>query len=441
MIIVKKKTYVLFRVDNENHLCDNENMARRILHVDQNCYFASVEMIAHPEYRNVPMAVVGNIEKRHGIVLAKNALASKAGVKTAEVFWQAQQKCPNLVKAQAHYDKYTYYSKKLREMYGEYSDRVEPFGLDECWIDLTDSYPDRSAKDIADEIRMRVKTEFKLTCSIGVSFNKAFAKLGSDFKKPDATTVFSEENYKDVVWKLPVEDLLFVGRSTKASLYKVNIKTIGDLARADEKYLATYLGKSGTMLWRYANGLDDSPVAETIHQREIKSIGNSTTPSSDMRNLRDVSGTLHGIAASVAERLRKHGLRGTVIQIWIRDKNLESFERQKVLFEPTNNERAIYEEAVELFKESYDWHSAVRSIGIRCTKLVSEKEGYQLSIFDDCKKIERTEQLDKTIDDINRRYGSGAIKTLGELNGNLDGFHPNKTEGGICGKCGVEVDE
>jgi DNA polymerase IV len=414
-------------------------MKRRILHVDQNCYFASVEMIAHPEYRNVPMAVVGSVEKRHGIVLAKNYLASAAGVKTAEVIWKAEQKCPNLVKAEAHFEKYSFYSKRLREMYSEYSDRVEPFGLDECWIDISESCLDRDAKSVADEIRQRVKEEFSLSCSVGVSFNKVFAKLGSDYKKPDATTVFSEEEFRDVVWKLPVEELLFVGRSTKASLHKINIRTIGDLANASESYLSSYLGKGGVMLWRYANGLDDDEVMKNDYKRDIKSVGNSTTPSSDMRNIKDVSGVMHSLAASVASRLRKYELLGTVVQIWVRDKNLNSYEKQRVLFEPSNNEKEIYETALELFRESYNWHAAIRSVGVRCTKLISKNEGIQLSIFDDCEKLDREKKLDNTVDEINRRYGPGAIKRLVELNGDLGNFDPSRTEGGICGKPGSEL--
>ena len=390
-------------------------MKRVIFHVDQNCYFASVEMISHPEYRDVPMAVVGDKERRHGIVLAKNQLASQAGVKTAEVIWQAKLKCPDLVLAPAHYDKYTFYSGKLREMYLEYTDKVEPFGLDECWLDLTDSIGDRDPADLADEIRRRVREEFHLTCSIGVSFNKIFAKLGSDYKKPDATTVITEENFRDIVWPLPCSDLLFVGKATGRSLAKVNIKTIGDLARSDKDFLAEYLGKNGPELWINANGLDDSEVKDADYKRTVKSVGNSTTTADDMNSLREISATFHTLSSSVASRLRRHGLKGSVVQITVRDKALQVYEKQKILFRPTDNDSDICEAAIDLFKSSYDWHSGVRSIGVRVTDLVSRDAPEQISLFDNRERDEKRETLDRTIDLIRDRYGRDSVKTCAEL--------------------------
>ena len=390
-------------------------MKRIIFHIDQNCYFASVEMISHPEYRNVPMAVVGDKEARHGIVLAKNELAKKFGVKTAEAIWQAKAKCPDLVLAPPHHDKYEFYSKKLREMYYGYTDRVEPFGLDECWLDMTDACKDfDDAVKVADSIRQIVKERFKLTCSVGISFNKIFAKLGSDYKKPDATTVFTDLDWKDKVWPLPADDLLFVGRSTTNRLKKINVRTIGDLAHTDQDYLIRYLGKAGDVLWRYANGLDDSPVAVAGHKREIKSVGNSTTTATDMTSNAAVSRTLHMLSESVAERLRKHGLKGTVIQIEIRDRDLVRCEKQKVLFEPTDNAGTIYKAAKSLFEESWDWSKGIRSIGVRCSKVIPADMGTQISMFTDEETRKKTSKLDKVIDDINRRYGKGVITSAAE---------------------------
>ena len=373
-------------------------MRRVIFHIDQNCYFASVEMISHPEYRNVPMAVVGDKERRHGIILAKNQLASMAGVKTAEVIWQAQSKCPDLVLAPAHYDKYQFYSRKLREMYLEYTDKVEPFGLDECWLDLE-----------------RVKSEYKLTCSVGVSFNKIFAKLGSDYKKPDATTVITEENFKQIVWPLPCSDLLFVGKSTKERLNKVNIKTIGDLAGSTGEFLNDYLGKNGYQLWLYANGLDDSEVKTADYKRTVKSVGNSTTTSDDMCSLREISSTFLTLSSSVAGRLRRAGLKGKVVQITVRDSALNVYEKQKVLFKDTDSARVIHECAVELFKESYDWHLPVRSIGVRLTDLVSSSAPEQLSLFEEVDRNEKEDRLEKTVDTIRERFGKKSLMLLGEL--------------------------
>ncbi len=391
-------------------------MSRYILHVDQNCYFASVEMIAHPEYRDVPMAVVGDKEQRHGIILAKNQLASKAGVKTAEAIWQAERKCPDLVKAPAHYDKYVFYSGKLREMYEEYSDLVEPFGLDECWIDITDTLNGRTPVEIAEEIRQRVKDEFNLTCSIGLSFNKIFAKLGSDYKKPDALTVISEENFKEIVWPLSCSDLLFVGKSTTERLMRANIRTIGDIAASDRGFLLKYLGKNGAQLWDYANGLDNSPVMPADFKRTVKSVGNSTTTAKDMTDMTQIKATFHALASTVSSRLRKHNLMGNVLQITVRDKDLSVYEKQRVLYMPTYRESDIYNAAVELFKDSYDWHTSVRSIGVRLTSLVGTDEPVQMSFFENEKKNEGQKKLAETIDSIKERFGNQSIMSLAELN-------------------------
>lgn len=392
-------------------------MRRVILHVDQNCYFASVEMISHPEYRNVPMAVVGDKEKRHGIVLAKNQLASKAGVKTAEVIWQARSKCPDLVLAVPHYDKYEFYSRKLRELYQEYTDKVEPFGLDECWLDLTDVIGDRDPGEVADEIRNRVRTEFKLTCSVGVSFNKIFAKLGSDYKKPDATTVITEENFKDIVWPLPCSDLLFVGRSTKERLAKVNIKTIGDLANCDRAFLSEYLGKHGVGLWIYANGLDDSEVKDSDYRRSVKSVGNSSTTVTDMTSEREISSTYLTLSSSVAGRLRRAGLTGNVIQISVRDRDLVVSEKQKILPDHTDNAGVIHKAAMELFNGFYDWHLPVRSIGVRMTGLIPKGSPSQISLFENMEETGKNGKLDKAIDSIKERYGKKSLVFLGEIGG------------------------
>ena len=410
-------------------------MKRIIFHIDQNCYFASVEMISRPELRNVPMAVAGDAKVRHGIILAKNEPAKKYGIKTAEAIWQAQAKCPDLVLVDAHHEKYEFYSKKLREMYSEYTDRVEPFGLDECWLDMTGIVKDyQEAEEIALEIRHRVKEEFKLTCSVGISFNKVFAKLGSDYKKPDATTVFTDENWKEKIWPLPVSDLLFVGRHTADKLSKINVKTIGDLAKTDSEYINRYLGKAGIALWEYANGLDDSPVAESGYKRIPKSVGNSTTTAEDMTSDRQIERTLHMLSESVAERLRKHGLKGTVVQITVRDRDLGIYEKQGILFKATDNAGEIYSAAKKLFKDSYDWNKGVRSIGVRCTKLVRSDSGEQLSLFAEARKSERDDRLNKAIDDINRRYGTSVIKSAAEAESAskenrtakivMDPFHP-----------------
>ena len=390
-------------------------MKRIIFHIDQNCYFASVEMISRPELRSVPMAVAGDAKARHGIILAKNEIAKKYGIKTAEAIWQAEAKCPDLVLVDAHHEKYEFYSKKLREMYSEYTDKVEPFGLDECWLDMTGIVSGyQEAAQVALEIRDRVKNEFKLTCSVGISFNKVFAKLGSDYKKPDATTVFSDTDWKDRIWPLPVSDLLFVGNHTAGKLDKINIKTIGDLAKADGGFIARYLGKTGVVLWEYANGIDDAPVAGSGYKRTPKSVGNSTTTAEDMTSERQIERTLHMLSESVAERLRKHSLKGSVVQITVRDCDLDIYEKQRILYKATDDAVTIFAAAKELFIESYEWKKGVRSIGVRCTKLVKADSCEQISLFTEDNKTERDSRLNKAIDDINRRYGARAVKSAAE---------------------------
>lgn len=406
-------------------------MGRIVFHIDQNCYFASVEMISHPEYKNVPMAVAGDEEKRHGIILAKNELASKAGVKTAEAIWEAKRKCPDLITIPSHYDLYVSISKKLKAMYTEYTDLVESFGIDECWLDVTDYCRGKDPVMVADEIRARVRNEFSLTCSVGVSFNKVFAKLGSDYKKPDATTYISEDNYKDIVWPLPVSDLLFAGKKSAARLSEINVRTIGDLANADKDYISDYLGKAGVMLWQYANGNDDSPVARADYERELKSINNSTTTPEDMVTPEQVYGTLHGLCSGTAARLRRRGLEAGGIALYVRDRDLNKYEHQKGLLISTDSAKDLFEAARVLFDESYDWHAPIRSIGIKCSKLTKAGSGSQISLFEVQEETQRSRKINDAIDKINSRYGNGTVKNLAELGGMADyDRDPLRKEGG-----------
>ena len=384
-------------------------MDRKILHVDQNCFFASVEMKNHPELRNVPMAVCGDQERRHGIVLTKNPLAKKAGIQTGEVIWQAKQKCPNLVVVDAHYSDYSYYSEKAFEMYCQYTDRVEPFGMDECWLDLTNISGTGSLEETADEIRTRVQNELGLTCSVGGSFNKIFAKLGSDYKKPDATTIITRENFRDFVWPLPASDLLFVGHSTKKRLSRINVNTIGDLAALPLPYIESYLGKNGAVLWAYANGLDESPVHLATDQRIIKSVGNSATTSRDMVCDADIWKTIMSLSDQIASRMRRYGLFGYTIQIWVRNSELESYQKQQIMSVPTNHDIDIARVAMDLFKRSYPWDKAVRSIGVRVMQVCPAESCRQISIFDPDYIRDEKSEIEKVIDDLRLRFGEQAI--------------------------------
>ncbi len=386
-------------------------MERIILHSDLNSFYASVECLHNPEIRDKPVAVGGSVEQRHGIILTKNILAKKHGVKTGEAIWQAKQKCPGLVVLPPNYRLYLYFSKEARNIYNYYTNLVESFGVDECWLDVTESSKlFGSGEKIADEIRERMKNELGITCSIGVSYNKIFAKLGSDMKKPDATTVITHDNFKQRVWSLPVSDLLYVGRSTNKKLTNIGIYTIGDLANLNIGFLKKYLGKWGEYLWSFANGFDEAPVAKSDFDSVIKGIGNSMTTPRDLINNEDVKILLYVLSESVAERLRRHNFRSRTIQIYVRDKELQSFERQAKLSDCSCIANIIAEKAYEIFIKNYTWEKPIRSIGVRATDLITADTNLQLSIFDDEKQKKKKEQLEYSIDEIRKRFGHYSVQ-------------------------------
>ncbi len=383
---------------------------RTILHSDLNNCYASIESISHPEYKEIPFAVGGDEEMRHGIILAKNECAKKFGIKTGEPLLSARQKCPELKVVKPNFELYDEYCRNVRELYCEYTDQVEPFGIDESWLDVTGSaslFGD--GEKIANEMRNRIKKEFGLTISVGVSFNKVFAKLGSDYKKPDAVTVISEENFRNIVWRLPVEDMLYVGRATKAKLNRVGIKTIGELANTSEAFLNSMFGKNGTMLYLFANGLESSPVKKTDQRDIIKSIGHSTTTPRDMNNISDVNIIFHLLSEQVCKRLRSHGLKCSVVQIYLRSNDLSSFERQMHLAIPTDISSEVCSAAMELLKNNYNFYAPLRSVGIRAAELSDAKNPVQLSFFSDMEKTNKLREIEKVKDLINNRYGKYSI--------------------------------
>ena len=384
---------------------------RTILHSDMNAFYASVELLYHPDLRNRPVAVGGDPELRHGIVLAKSQQAKKAGVKTGMALWEAQQCCPDIVFIPPHYDRYVRFSNLAREIYAEYTDLQEPFGLDECWLDVTDSAKIKGGgMQIAEKISEKIKYELGVTVSIGVSWNKIFAKFGSDYKKPDAITEITEENYRQIVWTKPVGDLLYVGRATKKKLYSVGIHTIGDLACADPFMLQSLLGKMGLVLYVFANGDDQTPVAKEHTRAPIKSIGNGMTAPRDLENDEDVSLVVYLLSESVGARLREHGFCGRVIEIAVRDNDLYSFSRQKKITTPTNITGEIAEAAMQIFRGNYVWRKPIRSITVRAADLVPEDNPWQTSLFTDPVKRERLMLLDTAVDTIRRRFGYYAIQ-------------------------------
>lgn len=385
-------------------------MARVILHSDANSFYASVECLHRPDVRNGPLSVCGDPEMRHGIVLASNQQAKKQGVKTGMAVWQAKQKCPGLVVVPPDYALYKHFSHMLREIYECYSDRVESFGLDECWLDL--SNPDFSIADgeqKAHEIRQRVKNELGITVSVGVSNNKIFAKLGSDMKKPDAVTVIPPDSFQELIWHLPASDLLYIGPKTTKKLRSCNILTIGDLANAPSDVLKSKLGKNGLMLQGYANGWDRSPVKPTTLEEAIGSIGNSITPPHDIKTLDDARCIYYLLAESVGARLRESNLESKCISISIRTANLISYSCQRTLRMPTNLTSEIASIACQLFSERYVYHLPLRSVGLNCSVLSMEGAPVQLDLYGNQLQRDRIHQLDCALDSIKRRYGNQVI--------------------------------
>lgn len=375
-----------------------------------NNFFASVECRDNPVLKNYPVAVCGSAEERHGIVLAKNERAKKFGVKTAEVIWQAKQKCPGLVIVPPHMDKYIEASKAARAIYSRYTDLIEPFGIDECWLDVTGStllYG--GGYEIADDIRNTVKKELGLTISVGVSFNKVFAKLGSDLKKPDAVSVISKSNYKSLVWNLPASDMLGVGRSTNQKLLKYGIKTIGDVAKTDIAFLRGILGKNGEALWYFANGEENSKITREDYHEIIKSIGNSTTCPRNLCSENEVWEVMYYLAEKISRCMIQHGLMAKGVQISVKDENLTVKEMQCTLPYATRYPKDLADFGIKLFKENYVWTHEVRAVGIRGINLVSEDNNLQCSLLYSQEKISGHDSLENQIYSIRRRYGEEAV--------------------------------
>jgi DNA polymerase IV len=385
-------------------------MEKLILHCDLNSFFATASLVDKPELHNVPVAVAGDPTKRHGIILAKNMPAKKYGVQTAEPIWKSMQKCPELTILPPDYQLYIKYSEMVKDIYYRYTGNIEPFGIDECWLDIS-AYKKgiEYGEKIAHEIREVVKEETKLTLSAGVSFSKIFAKLGSDYKKPDAVTVISKDNYKDIAWPLPVGDLLYVGRATKRKLSRIAVTTIGNLANTPPEVLKRLLGKNGLMLKDFANGNDGSMVKAIDHGFGFKGIGNSMTTKRDLVNDRDVFMAFLMLSEMVAKRMRAKGVATGCLSIYLRDKNLKHITRQRHLYEPTFISDEITEVCMELYYDHWDIRlRPIRSLGIRSTDFTLIVSNRQLSFFDSLKRSEK-EDLEFAKDKILAKYGKGAI--------------------------------
>lgn len=385
-------------------------MNRIILHSDINCFYASVEHLKHPEYNGKPLAVGGNPEKRHGIILTADYLTRKYGVRTGMTLWQAKKLCPDIIIVEPNMQLYKEYSLMAHDIYSEYTDLIEAYGIDESWLDVSKLCSDAEAgKNIATQINMRIKKELGITNSVGVSWNKIFAKLGSDYKKPDAITVFMPE-HMEIIRSIPVQDLLYVGANNRKRLNDIGIFNIGHLADAPENILISRLGKMGITFKKYAMGLDDEPVMPDNYEREVKSIGNSTTTAVNLCNNEEVKRVFYELSEYVAYRMKKKAVKGKTIEITIRTKDMENISRHRRFEQYTNIADEIALKAYELFKENYHFHKSVRSLGIRMTDLVNVSEPEQLTLFTDEDNRKKHRNMDEAVDSIREKFGYDIIK-------------------------------
>lgn len=392
-------------------------MERVILHCDCNSFFASCETVLKPELKLVPMAVCGDPENRHGIILAKNELAKRYGIETAETVYAAKRKCPGLVLVRSHHQLYEEMSIKANNIYREYTDMVEPFGIDESWLDVTNSRMlFGSGKEIADTIRRRFREELGITCSVGVSFNKTIAKLASDYKKPDATTVILRENFEETVWKLPVSALLYVGKNATEALRRMYIFTIGDLAQSDRDMLIKRLGKSGGMLHDYANGIDPSPVRKIDEKQEQKSVSAGCTFRRDLVSEDDIKTGVLTVANELSARLRRHKVKCVNLGVTVKYFDFTSQSRQKQFDGGISSAKLIFDRAYELTLSSFSLTKPVRSITLSANKIVPENESFeQMSLFSDNTK-DKYESLENALDSVRKKYGSHAVEVGSLMN-------------------------
>lgn len=401
---------------------------RTILHCDCNSFFASVETALNPAYRDVPMAVCGSSEDRHGIVLAKNEEAKRYGIVTAETVYSAKKKCPALVIAEPHHEKYVEFSHRVNEIYARYTDLIEPFGIDESWLDVTASRKlFGSGAEIAERIRMQIKKEIGITVSIGVSFNKTFAKLGSDYKKPDAVTVINEDNFRSIVYPLPVSDLLFVGKKTADQLVRLGIHTIGDLAAASVSILEYHFGKNGILLHKSALGEEDSPVA--VPTDEVKSIGRGYTFRRNLLNREECYVGILYLAEQIGAKLRAKGLVCTTVSLKIKDENLITIQRQKPLTAASDLAKEIASCAYEILCDQWKSKKPIRMLTVTALGLLRKEDStQQISLFDtSIRKNEKEEKKEKTVDNIRQRFGSSSIVVGSVMDRDL-GMYPKKRE-------------
>ena len=393
----------------------NFEPGRVILHCDCNNFYASVELLKFPELRHLPVAVAGDPEGRHGIILAKNMAAKKMGVQTAETIWQATRKCPGLILLPPHHDEYEAMSQRVNAIYCSVTDQVEPFSVDESWLDVTGSrnlFGD--GKTIADELRRRVREELGITISVGVSDNRYWAKLGSDYKKPDATTVITKDNVAEILHPLPIREMLFVGRAAEQTLRRYGIQTIGQLAQTPQNMLAKWLGKHGEGLYDMVQGIDHTPIRRWGEGEPVKSVGNGMTYPHDLIGEEAWKAGLMPLCDSVGSRLRAHRLKCRTVTVQIKDPSFHVISRQKTLPAPTNLTKVIFKEALAILHQCWSPEAPIRLLTVTASTLCPEDEEQpaQLSFFEeDPHDDPRQARLEQAMDEVRKRFGKDAIGT------------------------------
>lgn len=382
-----------------------------ILHCDINNFYASVEIALNPELLGKPIAVCGSVQDRQGIVLAKSQVAKEAGIQTGDVVWQARKKCADLIVVPPRFDDYAIYSKKAQEIYYRYTDMVEPFGLDECWLDVTLSQKlFGNGEEIAQKIKNDIKNELEITISIGVSFNKIFAKLGSDMKKPDAVTIINRDDFKEKIWNLKANEMIGVGKSTYEKLLKYNISTLGDLARADGDFITRTFGKIGTQMWNYANGRDFSRVLEYTKKADQKSVSNGITCTKDLKTNYEVYRVILKLSQDISKRLRKQDFFAKTIGISIKDNSLKTVQWQCTLDKTTQSFNEITDIAYDLFVKNYNWNKDVRAVSVKTANLQEQEENIQLDLFAKDESFDKKSKLEVAMEDIRSKYGKNIIE-------------------------------
>ena len=385
-------------------------MNKVILHCDLNCFFASVEMLYHPQYRNVPMAIGGDEDKRHGIILAKNVLAKKKGIKTAETIVEAKRKCPELIIRPVDYEACDYFSNRVKEIYYQYTDKVEPFGVDECWLDISESISYFGSVDkIVKELLFRIKNELGLTISIGISNNRYYAKLGSDLASEDS---FYYVNSIDDVKYMKADTLLGVGKKTYEILKSYNIITIGDLARKPVSYLIEHFGKYGKSLHEIANGIDYSSISEDNYYTSPKSISHTVTSYKDISNMDEFKLILTSVSENVASKLRKQGLYFNTVHLFLRDNKMKAKTMQESIDENSDLSKDIYDICLKLFEKNCNFALPYRAVGVAVSKLNDKKQICQTNLFEQSKYSLKQKKKEVAMDDIRRRFGDNSVVSL-----------------------------